>query len=244
MTDFLLRLRALLFSREMDEELDEELRFHVEMQTRKNLARGLSPDEARREAQLQFGGMEPAKEECREVRGINFVEALWRDFRYAVRSFRRTPGFTAVALLALMLGIGANTAIFSVVYAVLLAPLPYPNPDQLVMVWSKIPANGNRNSVSAGDYLDWKRQNTAFQDIGAWSGGNFNLAISGRPEVVRARITTPGLIDLQGIPFFLGRDFLPEEGEAGKDHVAIMTHRLWQRLGANPGIIGDRKSVV
>lgn len=222
----------------MDEELDEELQFHVEMQTRKNLARGLSADQARREARLEFGGMEPAKEECRETRGINFIATLWRDFRYAVRSFRRTPGFTAVALLALMLGIGANTAIFSVVYAVLLAPLPYPNPDQLVMVWSKI--NGHRNSVSPGDYLEWKRQNTVFQDLGAWSSGSFNLAISGRPEVIRARVTTPGLIDLQGIPFAMGRDFLPEEGEVGKDHVAIMTNRLWQRLGADPNIIGKQ----
>lgn len=224
----------------MDAELDEELQFHLEMQTRKNLARGLSAEEARREARFQFGGVEPTKEECRDARGINFFETLWRDSRYAVRSFRRTPGFTAVALLALMLGVGANTAIFSVVYAVLLAPLPYPNPDQLVMVWSKIAGNGNRNAVSAGDYLDWKRQNTVFQDMGAWSGGSFNLAISGRPEVVRARITTPGLLNLQGLPFFLGRDFLPEEGATGKDHIAVMTHRLWQRLGADPEIMGKQ----
>jgi putative ABC transport system permease protein len=222
----------------MDEELEEELQFHLEMQTRKNLARGLSADEARRETRLQFGGVEPAKEECRDARGINFVETFWRDFRYAVRSFGRTPGFTAVALLALMLGIGANTAIFSVVYAVLLAPLPYPNPDQLVMVWSKI--NGHRARVSAGDYLDWKRQSTAFQSLGAWGGANFNLSISGRPEVIRARVTTPGLIDLQGIRFSMGRDFLPEEGEVGKDHVAIMTHRLWERLGADPNIVGKQ----
>lgn len=222
----------------MDEELDEELQFHLEMQTRKNLARGLSANEARREARLEFGGMGPAKEECREARGINFVETFWRDFRYAIRSFRRTPGFTAVALLALMLGIGANTAIFSVVYAVLLAPLPYPNPDQLVMVWSYV--HGHRNSVSAGDYLDWKRHNSVFQNLGAWSGGSFNLAVAGRPEVIRARITTPGLIDLQGIRFAMGRDFLPEEGEVGKDHVAIMTNRLWQRLGADPNILGKQ----
>lgn len=237
--DALLRLRALLFSREMDEELDEELRFHVEMQTRKNRAAGLSPDEANRQARLQFGGMESAKEECRDIRGIGFVERAGRDIRYAVRGFRRTPGFTAVALLALMLGIGANTAIFSVVYAVLLAPLPYPNPEQLVMVWSKV--NGHRNSVSAGDYLDWKRQSSVFQDVGAWSGGDFNLSGSGRPEVVRARVTSPGLLNMQGIRFFLGRDFLPEEGEVGKEHVVIMTHLLWQeRFGSDPKIIGQQ----
>lgn len=236
--DALLRLRALLFPRQMDAELDEELQFHVEMQSRKNLAAGLSPEEARRQARMQFGGMESAKEECREARGIHFVQRAWRDTRYALRSFRRTPGFTAVALLALMLGIGANTAIFSVVYAVLLAPLPYPDPDQLVMVWSKV--NGHRASVSAADYLEWKRQNTVFQDIGAWSGGNFNLATSGRPEVVQARITSPGLLNMQGIRFSMGRDFVPEEGEVGKEHVAIITNLLWRdRFGRDPNIIGQ-----
>jgi putative ABC transport system permease protein len=237
LADIFLRLRALFFARQVDEELEDELSFHVEMQTRKNIAAGLSPEQARRQARLQFGAMESTKEECRDTRGINFIESVWRDIRYALRGFRRTPGFTSVALLALMLGIGANTAIFSVVYAVLLAPLPYPNPDELVMVWSKV--NGHRSRVSAGDYLDWKFQNAVFQAIGAWSGGNFNLSTSGRPEVVQARIATPGLLDMQGVPFFLGRDFLPEEVVAGKDHVAVITNLLWkQRFGSDPNIIG------
>jgi len=237
--DAFLRLRALLFRREMDEELQAELQSHLEMQARKNLSAGLTPQEARRQARLQFGGFESAKEECRDARGVNFVETLSRDLRYAFRGFRRTPGFTAVALLALMLGIGSNTAIFSVVYAVLLAPLPYPNPDQLVMVWSKV--NGHRNSVSAGDYLDWKRQSTVFQDVGAWSGGNFNLSVSAHPEVVRGRINSPGLLNMQGIRFFMGRDFLPEEGELGKEHVVVMTHKLWsERFGSNPHIVGQQ----
>lgn len=162
---------------------------------------------------------------------------LWRDARFGLRLLARNLGFTSVALLALALGIGANAAIFSIVYATVLAPMPFPNADQLVMVWSKI--DGNRNGVSAGDYLDWKKSNTVFQDINAWSGTSFNLSTSGPPEQLRARLISPGSNNMMGTRFFLGRDFLPEEGEVGKDHVVIMTHRLWQeRFGSDPNIIG------
>src|ERR1700722_16130991 len=162
---------------------------------------------------------------------------LWRNIRFALRLLAKNPGFTAVALLALALGIGANTAIFSVLYGALLAPLPFPKPDQLVMVWSKV--NGHKNMISAGDYLDWKGQNTVFQDLVAWSSGSFNLSTSGHPQAPPARITSPGFFNLEGMPFLLGRDFLAEEGVVGKSHVAIMTHRLWQeRFGSDPQIIG------
>ncbi len=161
-----------------------------------------------------------------------------RNVRFGLRLLGKNPGFTCVALLALILGIGANTAIFSVVYAALLSPLPYPNPDQLVMVWSKV--NGHNNSVSAGDYLDWKRQNTVFQDLVAWSGGTFSLTAGGHPEAMQARIPSPGFFNMQGIPLMLGRDFLPEEGVSGRNHVVIMTHRLWQeRFGSDLHIIGQ-----
>src|SRR5437879_3530007 len=161
---------------------------------------------------------------------------LVRTLRFGFRLLAKNLGFTSVALLALTLGIGANTAIFTVVYAALLSPLPYPNPDQLVMVWSKV--NGHNNSVSAGDYLDWKRQNAVFQDVVAWSSGSFSLSISGHPEAMRTRITSPGFFDMQGIPLFLGRDFVSEEGQVGKDHVLIMTNRLWrERFGSDPQII-------
>jgi putative ABC transport system permease protein len=192
-----------------------------------------------RRARLEFGGMERAKEECREARGVSFLETLFKNLRYGLRGLVRNPGFSSVALLALTLGIGASTAIFSVVYGALLAPLPYPNPDQLVMVWSKV--NGHRNGVSAGDYLDWKRQNSVFQDLIAMSGGRFSLSASNHPEVVQARITSPGFFNLQGIPLFLGRDFLPEEAELGKSHVVIMTHHLWQeRFGSDSHILGQQ----
>jgi putative ABC transport system permease protein len=167
------------------------------------------------------------------------MSMLWHNVRFSLRMLGKNPGFTAVAVLTLALGIGANTAIFSVVYAALLSPLPYRNPDQLVLVWSRI--NGHRNPVSAGDYLDWKRHNTVFQDVVAWSGGSFSLSVSGHPEAVQARITSPGFFNMQGIPLSLGRDFFPEEGQPGKDHVLIMTHRLWQeRFASDTRIIGQQ----
>src|ERR1700674_3523654 len=160
-----------------------------------------------------------------------------RNVRFGLRLLLKNLGFTSVALLALILGIGANTAIFSVVYATLLSPMPYPNPDQLVIVWSKI--NGARNGVSAGDFLDWKSQSTVFQSICAWTGGNYTLSTSDHPEQIQTRLTTPGFNDMVGTPFFLGRDFLPEEGQVGRDRVVVMTHQLWQeRFGSDRDIIG------
>jgi putative ABC transport system permease protein len=135
-----------------------------------------------------------------------------------------------------MLGIGATTAIYTVVYSVLLAPLPYPEPNQLVMVWSKI--NGHNNGMSAGDFLDWKQQSKSFQQLAAWTGGSFNLSTRDQPEQLDGMLPTPGWFSMQGIPFLLGRDFLPEEGISGRDRAVILTYRLWNRLGANRGIIG------
>jgi predicted permease len=165
------------------------------------------------------------------------MKNLARNIRFGLRLLGKNLGFTSVALLALTLGIGANTAIFSVVYATLLAPLPYPNPDQLVIVWSKI--NGNRNGVSAGDFLDWKQQSTVFQDLCAWTGGNYSLSTSDHPEMIQTRLVTPGFNNMVGTPFFLGRDILPEEGVVGRDRVVVMTHRLWvERFGSDRDIIG------
>jgi putative ABC transport system permease protein len=164
---------------------------------------------------------------------------LVHNLRFGFRLLAKNLGFTSVALLALTLGIGANTAIFSVVYATLLAPMPYPNPDQLVMVWSKI--KGNNNSVSAGDFLDWKNQNKLFQNMIAWTGGSFSLSTGDHPEQIRARIVSPGSFDMVGEPLTLGRDFLPEESQVGSDHVVVMTHKLWvERFGSDPKIIGQR----
>jgi putative ABC transport system permease protein len=169
------------------------------------------------------------------------MPGLLQNLSFGWRLLRKSPGFTLVAVITLALGVGANTAIFSVVYATLLAPMPYPKPDQLVMVWSKV--RGFRNGLAAGDFLDWKRQNTSFQDLNAWTGGSFNLATKERPEQVQGQLTTPGFYSMMGVNFSLGRDFLPEEGQVGKDHEVVLMNRLWQRLGSDKDIVGKQLRV-
>ena len=161
---------------------------------------------------------------------------MLQNVRYSLRSMRKNLALTVAILLTLALGVGANTAIFTVDYATLLEPLPYPQPNQLMMVWSKI--QGHRNGISAGDYLDWKRENTAFQDISAWTGDTFNMATAEQPDRVNARVVTPGYFRMLGLPLFLGRGFLPEEGQPGRDHEVILAHKMWKRLGSDPHIIG------
>jgi putative ABC transport system permease protein len=164
-----------------------------------------------------------------------------RDTRFGFRLLRKNPGFATVAILALALGIGANTAIFSIFYATLLAPFPYPQPDQLVVLWSTV--GGNRNAVSAGDYLDWKRDSKVFQVLGAVSGEQFNVSAGVERAVqVEGSYLTPGFLDqLIGDKPFLGRYLLPDDAVAGKDHVVIITHKLWEtHFGADPNIIGKQ----
>src|SRR5437016_10014556 len=159
MRSFFKRLTDFLGKRKRDTEFAAELESHLRLHIEDNLRAGMTPEAARRDALMKLGGVEQTKENYRDRRGLPFPEFFLRDLRFAFRILRKSPGFTAVAVLTLAIGIGANTAIFSVVYAALLSPLPFPNPEQLVMVWSDR-ANGHRNTVSAADYLEWKRQNT------------------------------------------------------------------------------------
>src|SRR5580658_8450527 len=147
---------------------------------------------------------------------------IW-NLSYGLRALRKNLGLTAAVIATLTLGIGATTAIYTVVYATLLAPLPYPDPNQLILVW--------------------QRQNTSFQQLVAWTEGSFNMATADQPQQVDGRLTSPGWFHMQGIPFLMGRDFLPEEGVPGKNHVVVLTHKLWNRLGANRDIIGKTMRV-
>ena len=164
------------------------------------------------------------------------MSTILRNLSYALRQLGKSPVFALTAVVTLALGIGATTAIFTVVYATLLAPMPYPNPDQLVVVWSKI--QGSRNGIAAQDFVDWKNQNAVFKDIVASSGGSFNLATKEQPEYLQGSFTTPGMYRMFGTSFLYGRDFLPEEGTLGKEHEVILMNKLWRRLGSDPKIVG------
>jgi putative ABC transport system permease protein len=165
---------------------------------------------------------------------------IWRDLRFGCRLLLRKPGFTLAALLALAIGIGANTAIYSIFYAQIVADFPYPHPEQLVVLWSNV--GGHKNIVSAGDFLDWKQQSTAFQILGAVRGNTFNLSQGDKPQQVQGDYLMPGFLDkLIGDRPFMGRYFTDEEGTPGKDRVVIITHKLWQGYFAgDPDIIGKQ----
>src|SRR5918994_2725440 len=167
------------------------------------------------------------------------MTTLLRDARFACRVFRKTPSFTGLAIVVLALGISSTTAIFSVVYGTFFAPLPYRDPEALVMVWSQF--RGERVPVSPKDYVTWKREATAFEDLNAWGGRSVNMATADRPENVPAGVATPGFLAMLGYghPLALGRSFIEEEGTVGRDRVVILTYRVWRnRFNGDPAIVG------
>ena len=235
--DYVLRLRALLFRRRMDEELQEELLFHIEMQARKNRGHEPDPSEAKRQARLQFGGVVRAMEECREVRGISSIEILAKDLRFAFRMLRKSSSFSLIVVLTLGLGIGANTAIFSLVNGILLRPLPYQNPDRLTMVWEKS-RDGSPDNVGYATYLDWKTQNKSFEQLAVYSSWQPVLQIGESEQLNGLRVTSNYFRTL-GVHPEIGRDFLPEEDAPNTNKVVILSHSLWQRkFNSDRNIVG------
>src|SRR5215469_8409136 len=178
-------LSALLNRSHMESQMDSELRFHLEARVEDLVRSGTERAGARRQAQMEFGGFERTKEECRDARGVNFVEGLAQDLRYGLRMLGKSPGFACVAVLTLALGIGANTAIFSVVDAMLLRPLPFPEPTRLVRLWECHASRGYfRNVVNPLNFLDWRGNTKSFEGMAALSGGMTNLVVQGEPIAV------------------------------------------------------------
>ena len=235
-----MRPPRLWFSRKQwEQELNDELRFHIERQTAENIAAGLSPEEARRQAVLQLGSAEGLKEDCREQRRGFWLETLWTDVRYGLRMLRQAPGFTAVAILTLALGIGANTAIFSVVQGVVLAPLPYREPDRLVMV---LESNQRfpEDAISYPNFLDWQRTARSFQQMAALTlHEGFDLSSPGTPEHLDGHRISAGYFSTLGLNLSLGREFSAQEDQPGGAPVAIIGSRLWkERFGGSAQALG------
>jgi putative ABC transport system permease protein len=224
-----------------DKLLDKELRFHLEQQIVDNVAAGMSPEEARRRAQLEFGGLERVKEEVRDTRWETHLDNLLRDFRYALRTLRKSPAFTAVAVLTLALGIGANTAIFSVVYAVGLKPLPYANSEQLFNVFEVKPQDGiTGTGWSYVNFAELREQNSVFSEMAGVQKHQLTLTGRGEPSVVNTSVVTPELFSLFGEKPLAGRIFFSEDGKRGAPPVAILSENLWRSaFGANANIIGS-----
>jgi predicted permease len=233
-----LRLRALFCKPKMEDELQAELQFHLERESEENIVRGMTPEEARYAAIRSFGGVERVKEESRDVRGIRLLEELWQDLRYGARMLLKNPGFTVVAVVTLALSIGANAAIFSVVNATLLRPLPFDDPDRLIMIRETKLPEFTDFSVGPATFLDWKNQNTVFERLVAMTNTSLTLIGAGDPERLRGMLVTEGFFAMLGVRPQIGRDFLPEEDRAGRNNVVILSHRLWQRrLGGDPNVV-------
>jgi predicted permease len=237
-SDLLIRLRALLRHNKVEGELDEELRFHFEQQVEKYAQSGLTREEARRRAHLEFGGAEQIKEECRDARGVHFIETLVQDIRYGLRILRKSPGFTTVAVLTVALGIGANTAIFTVVHAVLLNPLPYPESERLAILEFGI-GNEHRAPASGYQLQQIRERSRLFEQVdGIWVT---NSVVPGEdePEQVRLGVVTDNFLSLLCTEPAAGRLFMREDAQSNVPSALIISYSLWQRrFGGDPGVIG------
>jgi predicted permease len=234
------RLRAIFRRESVLRDIEEELRIHVEMETEINIKRGMPPDEARAVALKSFGDLGRNTERGYDIRGGGWLEELWQDLRYGARRLLNSPGFTATVLFTLALGIGANITIFSVVNAVLLRPLPYPEAGRLVYLWSEAPMQNIRERASAyANFSEWRSQNKSFEDLAVFDPTVVTLTGAAEPEQVMSIRASANLFSLLGVTPLLGRTFTADD-EQQKLRVVVLSHGLWRRrFGASPGILGQ-----
>ena len=235
---FFRRVRLLLDRRAFERDLDEEMRFHMDMATARHLERGVAPAAVRPLITKEFGSMDRYKDEVRDARGLTVSDDMARDLRFAVRTLRRTPGFTVIALLTFGLGIGANAAIFSVVNAVLVRALPYPNAPRIVRAYEQVKGQPGVSSVSVLNWQDWQREVTVFEALGSFVASGAILGGDAEPERVRATYVSAEVMPMLGVKPMLGRWF-GDEDVKGKQNVVIVSEALWRnRYGADRGIVG------
>jgi predicted permease len=228
--------------RKFEQQMNDELRFHLEKQVAANIGAGMTPDEAQRQARLQLGALEGVKVGCREERRGFWLESLWSDVRYAIRILRKSPGFTIVAVLTLALGIGANTAIFSVIERVLLRSLPYEHPEQLIEIWNTYLPAVPLGGLSPGDFYDWRRQAKTVSEMAAYSWNRkegANLTGDGAAQRVSLDHATSNLFSMLGEEPIAGHFFVPEDDRPGCPPVVVLSHRFWEsRFGGDPAVVG------
>src|SRR6266511_2012984 len=236
------RLIFYLRRNRFDRELEEEMRFHLEMKAEENAEAGIEPEEARYAAQRQFGNQTLLWEVSRDMWSYRILETFAQDLRYGLWMMLKNPGFTAVAALTLALGIGANTAIFTVVNAVLLQPLPFHEPERLVRVW-RSSAEDDRTALSFPDFADIRAKQTVFERMAAWRSGDCTLTGQGDPVNLSGLVVTAELFPLLGVTPQLGRGFTPEEDQAG-NRAVILSHSLWQnRFNSDPNVAGKTVTI-
>jgi putative ABC transport system permease protein len=225
---------------ELHAQIDEELRFHIESHAEELMRGGIAREVALRRAKAELGSIAAARENSRQAWGTRFVDDLRADLRYALRMLRRSPGFTAIAVGSLALGIGANTAIFSVVNAVLLRPLPYPHPEELVaLTEASTDQGGIDTGLSYPDFEAWRQQSKTLSDVAGYQFHDLTLTGRGDPQVLDTVVTTPSLFSLLGVNPIAGRAFSTRDGGRGAAPVAILSEKIWRsRFGADPGILG------
>jgi putative ABC transport system permease protein len=235
------RIKTLVLRRRREQELHDEIAAHLRMDARERIDSGTDPEEARRAARQDFGNLVLITEDTRAAWGWTTAEQWVQDVRYGLRNLRRSPTFTVVSVLTLALGIGATTAIFSLVNAALLRPLPYPAADRLVAVYSVNPSpTGGLWTVSPADFQDWRKESRSFENLAAYSGNGLSLWIDDKPETIAAARVTSNFFDTFGVPPFLGRGFESTD-DLNSSGSLVLNHRLWQtRFGGDPAVIGKQ----
>ena len=237
-----LQLRSLIHRKTVESELDEEVRFHVERQIAEQMAAGATPEAARRSALLEFGGVEQFKEQCRDTRRVSRIENLAADLRYAFRGLRKSPGFTFICILTLALGIGANTAVFSMVNALMLHPYNFPNLDRIVNVWEDrgIDSDYDARYIAPPDAEDLRKNSSVFESFALLRSQNFSLGVPGDVQSVYGCRVSANFLEVLGIAPALGRFFTASEEQPGSPQSAVISHRFWRRqFGGDPRILGQ-----
>src|SRR5215831_14739233 len=233
--------RNLFRRRRLEDDLSSEIGSYLEMLVQKKIARGLDQHTARLEALIELGGTEQVKEKVRDARMGHYLESIWHDLRFSARNLAKNRGFAITAIFTLALGVGACTAIFSVVNAVLLRSLPYPDSDRIVAIEEYHMPGGDRGQITAANFVDWRLRNHTFENLAGIAWKRSNLTGAGEPEQIAVAVVSANFFDVLRVQPRLGRGFTPADELAGHPAIAVLSHALWQRrFSSDPSVTGKQ----